>query len=73
MEDKACSVTGKVGCAERDCELHYMDAPLKLAPVVICETCGGTLVARWDGREWLHADDAPLSMRRHEVRPVPAP
>lgn len=25
-----CAVTGKPDCAERDCELHYMDAPLNL-------------------------------------------
>lgn len=26
-----CPVTGLVDCAERECELHYMDAPLRLA------------------------------------------
>lgn len=28
-----CTITGRVDCADRNCELHYMDAPLKLAPV----------------------------------------
>ena len=27
-----CPMTGKVDCKDRECELHYMDAPLKLAP-----------------------------------------
>lgn len=27
-----CVITGRRDCKERNCELHYMDAPLKLAP-----------------------------------------
>lgn len=27
-----CTVTGRKNCKDRQCELHYMDAPLKLAP-----------------------------------------
>jgi uncharacterized PurR-regulated membrane protein YhhQ (DUF165 family) len=27
-----CVITGKKNCAQRDCELHYMDAPVRLAP-----------------------------------------
>lgn len=27
---KRCAVTGKIDCTERTCELHYMDAPLRL-------------------------------------------
>ena len=27
-----CPITGKAQCAERSCELHYMDAPLNIGP-----------------------------------------
>lgn len=27
-----CPITGQDECADRNCELHYMDAPLRLAP-----------------------------------------
>lgn len=32
MTDEKCPVTGRKNCRKRDCELHYMDAPLRLAP-----------------------------------------
>lgn len=28
----ACEITSEIDCARRDCELHYMSAPLRLAP-----------------------------------------
>lgn len=31
MTDK-CPITGHADCCSRDCELHYMDAPLRVAP-----------------------------------------
>lgn len=31
MSVQVCPVTKEAGCADRNCELHYMDAPLKLA------------------------------------------
>lgn len=32
MTDDLCIVTGRADCSSRDCELHYMNAPLHLAP-----------------------------------------
>lgn len=32
VQTEKCPVTGKTNCKSRKCELHYMDAPLKLAP-----------------------------------------
>lgn len=29
---KRCPITGLIDCRQRTCELHYMDAPLKLPP-----------------------------------------
>lgn len=29
---ETCTITGRVNCKDRNCELHYMDAPLRLAP-----------------------------------------
>lgn len=34
FEVTPCPVTGEVGCEERSCELHYMSAPVRLAPIV---------------------------------------
>jgi hypothetical protein len=31
---KPCPVTGLVDCTERSCELHYMDAPVRVADQV---------------------------------------
>lgn len=30
MSDAICPVTGDVDCADRNCELHYMGAPIRL-------------------------------------------
>jgi hypothetical protein len=30
--DSHCPVTGAADCKSRDCELHYMSAPIRLAP-----------------------------------------
>lgn len=30
LQDDECPFTGEKDCKARDCELHYMDAPLKL-------------------------------------------
>ena len=65
---QACAVTGKVDCKDRDCELHYMDAPLKLAdddhkarpdddpePGDRCKDCGKDIT--WLGpsyNDWEH-------------------
>lgn len=69
----ACTITGKVDCAERDCELHYMSAPLKLesAPMV-CATCGGVLLRDLGGYMHAPVPGEGVGARRHRVRPVPA-
>lgn len=33
-ERRTCPITQKLDCQDRDCELHYMDAPLNLAPEI---------------------------------------
>lgn len=33
---RSCPITGKAECAERSCELHYTEAPVRLAPDVDC-------------------------------------
>lgn len=32
MTNQECPITGEIDCADRNCELHYMDAPLRLEP-----------------------------------------
>lgn len=32
MANEKCPVTGRKNCRKRECELHYMDAPLRLHP-----------------------------------------
>jgi hypothetical protein len=31
-DQNLCPITGEEDCAERSCELHYMEAPIRLSP-----------------------------------------
>lgn len=40
-----CPVTGSNDCRDRGCELHYMSAPLRLAPIPAFALCGQYIIA----------------------------